>query len=186
MRRSILLLICCSYAFGQKQVPDFQGENASDGKVIALHDYNQAPGVVVIFASNDCPYDGYYIDRIKSIVSAKGQRIPFLIVNSHSEDAENVEGMKAKANSWGAVPYLADKQQRIMDALGARKSPEAFVLQNAGGKFVIVYSGPLDDNPQMADDVKQPYLQAAIDRLLGGDVTAVNVRSAAGCTMRRP
>ena len=62
------------------------------------------------------------------------------------------------------IPYLADKDQKAMEAFGARKSPEVFLLTTVNGKFNIVYSGAIDDNPQAASDVNQHFVKDAIDK----------------------
>ena len=71
------------------------------------------------------------------------------------------------------------------DILGAKKSPEVFLLKNTGGKFMIVYQGALDDNPQMASDVKQNFLKTSIDKLLAGQKIDVPVMRAVGCSIRK-
>jgi hypothetical protein len=83
------------------------------------------------------------------------------------------------------VPYLADKDQIAMEALGARKSTEVFLISKAGGKLNLVYSGAIDDNPQVAKDVKQPFLKDAIEKLLAGQKIEVANQRASGCTIRR-
>ncbi|MBK7653716.1 MAG: hypothetical protein IPJ20_27545 [Flammeovirgaceae bacterium] len=72
-----------------------------------------------------------------------------------------------------------------METFGARKTPEVFLLSMAGGKFTVVYSGAIDDNPQTASDVKQTFLKDAIEKLLAGQKVDVAVERVAGCTIRR-
>ncbi|HMR58033.1 MAG TPA: hypothetical protein PKC10_11970 [Cyclobacteriaceae bacterium] len=83
------------------------------------------------------------------------------------------------------APYLADKDQIAMEILGARKSTEVFLLSTAGAKLNIVYSGAIDDNPQVAKDVKQFYLKDAMDKLLAGQKIEIANQRAAGCSIRR-
>src|SRR6185436_9113356 len=99
------------------------------------------------------------------------------------EPQEGEDKMKMYATVWGlGVPYLADKDQTVMNALGARKTPEAFVLKNNDGKFVVSYAGAIDDNPQLPAGVKQKHLETAINGLLGGQTSGIQAIRATGCT----
>ncbi len=80
------------------------------------------------------------------------------------------------------VPYLADKEQKAMENFGARKSPEVFLLSP---QLNIVYSGAIDDNPQVATDTKQNYLKDAIDKFLAGQKIEVANNRVLGCTIKR-
>jgi peroxiredoxin len=167
------------------EVTDFSGVNVVDDKTVSLTQFEKETGVVVIFRGNECPYDGYYTQRIAELVREYKGRIQFLLVNPYLEPAEDTDKMKMYATVWGlGIPYLADKNQSIMEALGARKTPEAFVLKNAGGKFTIIYSGAIDDNPQLPAGVKQKHLQSAIEGLLSDHTQITSVRTA-GCTIRK-
>lgn len=150
--------------------------NVATGQTVSIRDYKGAKAVVVIFTSNVCAYDGYYTDRLKSLFSAYSGSVQFLLVNSNQEAEESEEKMKAKHSSWGIdVPYLSDKDQTWMTALGARKSPEVFVLDK---DLKTIYSGAIDDNPQLANGVKDYYLK----RVLDGQTVAGT--RAVGCSIR--
>ncbi|HZY78920.1 MAG TPA: redoxin family protein [Cyclobacteriaceae bacterium] len=144
------------------------------GQSVALSDFKGAKNIVVIFTSNVCAYDGYYSDRLKSLITTYRNTVQFVFVNSYQEAEETADKMKAKYNFDG-VPYLADKDQVWMKSFGARKSPEVFVL-DPGMK--VIYSGAIDDNPQLANAVKENYLKKVLD---GGAVAATR---AVGCSIR--
>jgi hypothetical protein len=83
------------------------------------------------------------------------------------------------------VPYLADKDQTLMQSLKATKSSHAFLLKSSGGKFTIFYNGALDDNAQVEADVRANYLRDAIMAMLAGQaVSAAEVRPV-GCNIKR-
>jgi len=156
--------------------------NVADGQTVSLRDFKGAQGVVIVFSSNVCAYDAYYTDRLKSLLANYGTKVQFVLVNSYQEAEETEEKMKAKLEQWGFnVPYLSYKNQDWMKALGAKKSPEVFVL-DANGK--VTYSGAIDDNPQLATGVKENYLKKAIDDLLAGKTVGVNSVRAVGCSIR--
>jgi hypothetical protein len=172
---------------GQSQnVQDFSLPNVADGKVISLNGFKTCQGVAVIFTSNECAFDAQYRERIKDLNEQYKGTIQFLLVNSHLEAKENAKAMAQKISSWSIpVPYLADKDQIAMECLGAKKSPEAFLIKKTNSENVIVYHGAIDDNPLIANDVNNSYLKIAIDQLLSSKKIEVGSSRAAGCTIRR-
>lgn len=167
--------------------PDFSLPDAVSGKTISLTDYKGQKAVVLVFTSNYCPYSRLYEARINELVSKyNGQGVAFLMINSndpqqHKEESE--ASMKEKAEGWG-VPYLSDKQQLAAKKYGASKTPEVFILTPKGGAFTVFYSGAIDDNPQIAEDVSQAYVQQALDGLLSGKTVAVKTKRPVGCMIK--
>lgn len=184
--KAFLTLTFVSFSFlcyGQKPVQNFTLPDI-EGNPVTLESYSSA--VAVIFSGNECPFDNYYASRIKSLIETYSGKIQFLLINAYVEPTELADRMAAKYKSRGfSVPYLADKDQITMDIFGARKSPEVFLLKKSGGKFLIVFQGALDDNPQMASEVKQNYLKDSIDKLLANQKIDVPLVRATGCSIRR-
>jgi len=84
-----------------------------------------------------------------------------------------------------SVPYLADKDQMLMQGLKATKSSHAFLLKSSGGKFAVFYNGAIDDNAQVEADVRANYLRDAITAMLNNQsVTTAEVRPV-GCNIKR-
>jgi peroxiredoxin len=182
---SLLFLITVSlHLQAQTSVQNFELTNVMDGKTISLDHYTSDAGVVIVFTSNECPFDNYYKDRIKEMISAYSGKVQFLLVNSYIESEESQEKMAIHYTDLN-VPYLSDKDQLVMNALGAKKSPEVFLLKNSGGKFAIVYSGAIDDNPQIAKDVNQKFLKEAVDKILAGKKIEITNNRAVGCSIRK-
>jgi hypothetical protein len=140
--------------------------------------------VVIVFTSHECPFDNYYKERIKELIQAYAGKVQFLLVNSTVEEQESAEQMAIHYTDLQA-PYLADKDQVVMGNLGAKKTPEAFLLATAGGKFIVAYSGAIDDNPQAANDVRQNFLKDAIEKILSGQNVETPMQRATGCTIRK-
>lgn len=157
--------------------------NAYDKKMISLNDFNSLAGVAVVFYSNECPYDNYYKERLRVLIETYGAKIQFLLVNANQEPAEAVEKMAIHYSDL-KVPYLADKDQVLMNMLGARKSPEVFLLKNDNGKQKPFYQGAIDDNAQVEKDVSSTFLKTAIEQLLANGAAPENNR-AVGCTVRK-
>ncbi|MEM9859026.1 MAG: redoxin domain-containing protein [Bacteroidota bacterium] len=167
--RSTLFIVLYTISiavFGQ--VKDFQLKDVQNDKEVSLSQFSESKGVAVIFTSNICPYAVYYEGRITQLVADyKAKGIQFILINSHGEAKESPEEMANKVSTWGLdIPYLSDKDQKVKNAFGARKSPEVFLLKNNGGKFSVFYKGAIDNNPQVASDVKEPYLKQNIEALL--------------------
>jgi thiol-disulfide isomerase/thioredoxin len=182
---SILFLITISLGLNaQPSVQNFSLTNVVDSKTVSLDQFASNAGVVVLFTSNECPFDNYYKDRIKEMISAYAGKVQFLLINSYIESEESAEKMAIHYTDLN-VPYLSDKDQVVMNALGAKKSPEVFLLKNSGGKFITAYSGAIDNNPQVAKDVNQKFLKDAIDKMLGDQKIEVTNNRAVGCSMRR-
>jgi peroxiredoxin len=166
------------------QVPNFSLTNVMDGKTIALDAYSSRDGVLIIFTSNTCPYDEYYRTRISKLSKDFADKVPVLLVNPSADATESVEAMKKAGKAWN-LPYLADKDQTLMQALKATKSPQAFLLKNAGGKFTAFYNGALDDNAQVEADVRTNYLRDAINAMLANQSVAAPEVRPVGCNIKR-
>jgi hypothetical protein len=182
---TILLSLVVVDLFGQS-VQNFSLLNVADDSMISLESYSKEVGVVVIFSGLQCAYDEYYTARIKALIDIYKGKIPFLLINSYIEPEEAVARMKTAYTSWGMnAPYLADKDQTVMGLLGARKSPEVFLLKNNDSQFSVFYSGAIDDNPQVSAAVSKAYLREAINQLLAGKKPDVENVRAVGCSVRR-
>ena len=178
----IVLIFIYAGSFAQKSIPNFILVNSYQGDTISLHHYSAASAIVIIFASNECPYDNYYKQRIAELVERYSGKIQFLLINSNSTPAESVSQMALHYTDL-KIPYLADKDQKVMALLGASKSPEAFLLKPEATKFIVQYSGAIDDNPQMAKDTKQNYLQDAVSKLLAGEKIEIRSTRVVGCSI---
>lgn len=187
--RTVLFLVAMLGVFPAilaQQVTDFSLTNVVDGGMVSLTNYSSSAGVVVIFTTNACAYDEYYRARINKLAKEHPGNVPVLLVNASVDAPESVENMTKAAQKWGvSAPYLADKDQSLMQSLGATKSPQVFVLKNTGGKFTVLYSGAIDDNAQVEADVRNAYLKDAINGLLNNQKPATTEVRPVGCTIRK-
>lgn len=180
-----IFLFIAGVGYGQT-VENFTLPDVSTGEQASLNDLATGNIAVVIFTSNACPYDGYYLSRIKQMQQQYGSRVPLILVNPHLETEESIDAMKAYLVRSGlSIPYLADKDQVVMTLFNARKSPEAFLLQKINGKFTVMYHGAIDDNPQSANDVKTAFLKNSIDQVLDGQKPSLVEERPVGCSIRK-
>lgn len=186
MKKALLLVLLSGTLSAQPAVRSFTLMDVSKGAPVSLDQYSSSAGIVVLFTSNECPYDLYYTDRLAKLISEFSGSVTFLFVNSHNDPQEADEEMKTKAATWSfSVPYLSDKSQVAMSALGARRSPEVYLLKPSKGAFQVYYTGGIDDNPQEPTAVTSQWLRDAIQNLLAGKAAPhVTVRSP-GCSIRK-
>lgn len=174
----IVFLLAALIAKGQ-DIPDASLVRKSDGQTVLLSECLACTGVVIIFTSPDCPFDGYYAERLQLLRDRYAGQVSFYFINPGESTDTN------PASSFSLLPFYADGQQQLLRILDPHKTPEAFLLKKQNTKLTLVYRGAIDDNPQMASAVTQPWLQSAIDNLLDGKTPAQAEVRASGCTIRK-
>lgn len=189
-----LMLFCgaLSYAQGYKigdKVADFALNDVTSGKKVSLADYKDFKGIVVIFVANYCPYSKLYEERIQTMAGEYvGKKMAFILVNPNSPSIspnDSEEEMQKKAKERGySIPYLADGSQKAATAFGAKKTPEAFVLKNKGGVFTVYYKGAIDDSPQSVADIRERYVEDAINSIILGTPLKISEKKATGCIIK--
>lgn len=192
---TLLVLMLCVISLNAQPLaigsvaPGFSLKNI-DGTTVSLSDYANEKGVMVIFSCNPCPYAQAYEDRIIALhneYASKG--VPVVVINSNDpvqSTADSFEEMKKRAAEKNfPFPYLVDEGQKVYPAYGATRTPELFLLKNeGGGKFVVVYTGTVDDNYQDAAAVTVPYAANAISALLAGNTPDPATTVAIGCGIK--
>src|SRR5688572_18809474 len=93
---TIILCVFSAHLFAQ-QVNKFNLLNVVNNQMISLDSYPSCSGMVIIFTSSNCPYDEYYRNRIVRLSQAYQDRVPVLLVNSHTDPSESAENMAKKA-----------------------------------------------------------------------------------------
>jgi thiol-disulfide isomerase/thioredoxin len=183
----LMMLLCLSGFDVQSQsFANYYLTNVADDKPVAIQPCSTCTAVVVVFHSLNCPYDLHYAERIKKLAETYGTAVSFYLVNSNAEPEEQADKMKVAYLRWGlSIPYLADKDQILMSALNARKTPEAILLKKEGSTLRVVYQGAIDDNPQVHHDAEVKFLEIAIQEILQGKSPTVAAERAVGCTIRR-
>lgn len=181
---AVILIAFAFESFAQGKLTDVTLADASSDDPVGIDDFPTKKALVIIFTSNECAFDKYYTSRIKNLID-NYKSIQFLLINSYIEPEEAMDKMKGKSQEWSfGVPYLADKDQVLLELLGAKKSPEVFVVLPSSN-YTVFYSGAIDDNAQLPEGVKQNYLKDALDKIMSGTSgPAINAR-AVGCTIRR-
>jgi peroxiredoxin len=158
----------------------------TNGKYVSLHDYADAKGFIIVFTCNHCPFAKLYPPRLNEL-NKKYKQLGVPVIAISSTDTINYEEdtypkMVVKARKEGfTFPYLYDEAQAAARIFGAQKTPHAFVVWKENGKYVIRYSGAIDDNGAEAAKVKNHFVANAIDALLAGKEVAVKETKSIGC-----
>ena len=178
-----------SYALGES-VQDFSLPSVT-GQDVALGDYSQEKGVIVIFLSNTCPYVKLYEERVKELHDTfADQGYPVLAICSNDigrSPGNSFEKMKEyHAEQEFPFEYVRDDDQSILRQFGATKTPEVFLLQRTGGEFVLRYQGAIDDSPRSRKNVDVKYVEQAIAAIENGQTPDPAKTKSIGCGIRPP
>lgn len=199
MIRSILVVAVCmfllvaasavrvGYEVGDT-VADFKLKN-TNGKMVALSDYKDAKGAIVIFDCNTCPYSKAYNDRILALGKKYGSKnFPLILVQSNDatkSPGDSFDEMVKYAASHGYdFPYLHDETQVVAKNFGATNTPHAYVLKKDGPDFKVTYIGAIDDNAKDASAVTKRYVEDAADAVINNKAAATTKTKAIGCTIK--
>jgi len=167
---------------------DFSLKN-TDGKKVALKDYKDAKGFIVVFTCNHCPYAQAYEDRIIAL-DKKYRALGYPVVainpnNPEKQKDDSFEKMQERSKEKKyPFAYLLDEGQKIYPQYGATKTPHVYVLQKTAKGNVVKYIGAIDDNYENAAAVKQKYVENAVDALLKGKEVPVKETKAIGCSIK--
>lgn len=141
--------------------------------------------VVLVFIGNGCPMVTTYLPRLNELsreFEPKG--VQFFAINSNRHDSLDEVTQHAKEHSI-AFPVLKDERNVVADQFGARRTPEAFLVDADG---VVRYQGRVDDQFGVAFRRAQTGrrdLANAIDELLAGKTVSVPTTPVEGCLIGR-
>jgi hypothetical protein len=134
---------------------------------------------LLVFLSARCPCSLSHLNSLRTLAETY-PKVRFIGVHANREEpADEVK----KELSWNKVPFpvLEDTDQALANALGALKTPHAFLIGSRGG---VVYRGGVDDSHDAAR-AKNRYLASALDAILGGRTPEPNETRALGCSIAR-
>lgn len=171
-------------------VADFNLKNVN-GKMVSLNDYRSSKGVIVVFTCNHCPFAKKYQDRIDALNKMYGAKgFPVVAISPNDPEAvpeDSYENMIVRAKEQHySFPYLIDETQSTARVFGATKTPHAFVLLNqpGTGNFILKYAGAIDDNCDQPENVKNRYVESAVNSLLEGKSVAIAETKSIGCGIK--
>lgn len=167
--------------------PDFSLTNTVDGRTVALSDFAAAPGLLVIFLCNHCPFVIHLRDALAKFsreYSAKGLAIVGISSNdvgTYPQDGPDKMKLEHAAAGY-AFPYLFDESQDVAKRYHAACTPDFFLFDKSRQ---LVYRGQFDDSrPQSNIPVTGADLRAACDAVLAGRPVSPDQSPSIGCNIK--
>jgi peroxiredoxin len=149
----------------------------TDGKKHSLTDHADKDVVVVVFTCNSCACSVEYEDRIIAFAQKYKDKVAVVAVNVNTIPDDRLDAMKKKAEKR-KFPF--EYLQKTARDYGATYTPEFFVLTK---DRKIAYMGAMDDRTKV-EDVKERYLESAVDAVLKAEKPAKGEIVAHGCLIR--
>jgi peroxiredoxin len=152
-----------------------------DGGTVTLPEHvKDTKAVVVVFLAFDCPVAKSYITPLNDLAKTYAAKGVSVVAICPNEGAAEVK--KQAAEFKVSFPIFADPEEKAVRELGAKRVPEAFVLDAKG---VIRYRGRVDDrwiSPGKSNPRPPvPNLANALDEVLAGKAVALAETPAVGC-----
>jgi hypothetical protein len=150
-------------------------------------EFNGKNGLLVMFSCNTCPCVIKNQEATnKAIAYAKTHDIGMVIINSNEAKRDGDDSYAsmtkyAKSQKY-TIPYLADDNSVLANQFGANHTPEIFLFNN---KYKLVYKGAMNDNPANPGEVKQVYIEDAINAMAAGKEVNPAVTKSIGCSIKR-
>jgi peroxiredoxin len=161
--------------------PAWKDLPGTDGRKHSLSDHAAKELVVVVFTCNSCACAEEYEDRIIAFANKHKDKVALVAINVNTIAEDRLDAMKKKAEKKKfPFEYLYDDTQKIAKDYGATYTPEFFVLNRDRR---IVYMGAMDDRTKV-DDVKEKYLEPAVESVLRGEKPAKGETVPRGCLIR--
>lgn len=174
-------------------MPDLELMNIDDENY-SLKQLAGENGILIIFSCNTCPFvigngsksEGWQnrYPEIGELCKELGVELVLLNPNEAKRDhGDSLEDMKKqyKAQNYKGY-YLLDKESILADAFAAQTTPHVFLF-NASLK--LVYTGSIDDNVSSREDVKEHYLNDALNNLIKGKKIDPEITRNIGCSIKR-
>jgi peroxiredoxin len=157
-----------------------------DGKQFSLKAPADHRALVLIFVTTDCPIANSYQPKLAKLYTEFWkQGFEFLLI--HEGPSQSPEKLKKHSQEY-SVPFsvVMDPDHSIARRVGARMTPEAFVLSRDG---VILYQGRIDDlHPRFGkkrSSVSREDLRLALLEVVSGNSVSVPKTDAVGCSIPR-
>jgi peroxiredoxin len=157
-------------------VPGFRIKSLTGTEVDFDADKRTHHAVVVLFLSTVCPYAQYFGEHIRKLsVEYEPRGVLFLGIDSNAFESASDFSENARRHNY-SFPQIMDQGNRVADLFGARRTPEAFVVDQEGR---LRYHG------WVKSKIGSPDLRDALDAVLAGERVRKPETLAFGCTIDR-
>jgi hypothetical protein len=194
-----LLFIYCIFSshaqrYGGYQIGDwvknFNSFNVTTDTAFQLSSVLEKKVVVLVFTSNQCAFSRIYDVRLKNLYLAyEANSCTFTFINSMynaTSKNENNTSMKKRMHSIGLpnLPYLCDSNALLAQDFGIVRLPTVCVLKQINGKWILVYKGAIDDNPQNPESVSFKFLEEALKAACNNKSLKIAETKPEGCLIK--
>jgi peroxiredoxin len=166
-------------------IPDFR-LNDIHRRLRSMAGFKDKKAFVVVFGDTECPVANLYLPTLIALHRKYADKgVQFLVINSSSQDSFVTVSAHAQERDI-PFPVLKDFDQKVADAFGAQRAPEAFLLD---AKRVIRYHGRIDDQYGVGFRRPRPEqsdLEQALSELLSGKPITAPRTDVSGCPIERP
>lgn len=170
-----------------RKATDFRLQDPRDQDTIALSELcSKNKAVVLVFLGVECPLSNQFVPVLAGLHKEyKDKGIAFVGINANAQDSRERVAMHARQH---AIPFPVGKDigNKVADEIGARRTPEAFVIDST---CTIRYQGRIDDQFGIgyarAGKPTRCDLAAALDEILSGKAVSVPRTDATGCRIGR-
>jgi len=166
---------------------DFELKNIDGNTVkLGMMKYSSAKGFIIVFTCNHCPFAKLYPPRFNELNTRyKPLGIPLIAISStdtimYEEDTYSRMVKKALKEKFN-FPYLFDEDQSVAKNFNAQKTPHAFVIWKENEKWILKYSGAIDDNGAEPKKVKTHFVSNAVEDLLNRREVKESETKSIGC-----
>lgn len=168
------------------RAPDFSLPD-TNGHLVSLSDFADAPVLLVMFLSNHCPYVKHVAPALTRLVKEYQQRGVAAVginandVERYPDDAPDKMAEEVQRRAY-TFPYLYDAAQDVAKDYAAACTPDFYVFDH---ERRLVYRGQMDSaRPGNNNPVTGSDLRAALDAALAGKPVPKEQRPSMGCNIK--
>ena len=165
-----------------------------DDKEYSFNDLKKENGLLIVFSCNTCPFvigngsksEGWENRYLELGDISKDLKVGMVLVNSNAakrDDGDSFSDMQNHYKQKGYNSYyVIDPNSEMADAFGALTTPHVYLFDN---NMKLVYRGAIDDNVKKSSDVKEFYLQDALNNMVAGKTIEPQITRQLGCSIKR-
>jgi peroxiredoxin len=168
------------------QAPAFRLPD-TDGNLVSLDEFREAPALLVIFLCNHCPYVKHIRHDLAKLTREYGLKgVASLGINANDvanypDDRPDLMA-REKTEVGYSFPYLFDETQEVAKAYQAACTPDFYVFDR---NRKLVYRGQMDGSrPGNNVAVSGGDLRAALDAVLTGRSVPELQKPSMGCNIK--
>ncbi len=180
-----IVAIACAAVLAGGLSPQPLKLRALDGSVIDPLEVRPSKAKVLLFVLEDCPIANKYFPVINRLVARfRPQSVAFTLIIEDPDSSLAAVRQHVDAYGFSGTSVLLDPHGRLAKAMGAKASPEAYLLDKAGR---VAYHGRIDDRfPKLGFELPKPRrndLEGAVKALLTHQPIPERYAPPVGCTL---